>query len=151
MKRILLINGPNLNMLGAREPGIYGRATLAAIARRLADEAAKLGAELICFNSNDEGALMDCLHEKQGQVDGVVLNAGAFTHTGVGLADAILATGHRVVEVHISNVFARENFRHHSHLSPVCIGAVCGLGWRSYLAGLQFLCMDDALEQEEKP
>ncbi len=145
MKRILLMNGPNLNMLGVREPGVYGRATLAAIERRLIDEAAQLGAELTCFHSNDEGALIDCLHETQGEVDGVLLNAGAFTHTSVALVDAIAATGHRVVEVHISNVFAREGFRHHSYLSPVCVGSVCGLGWRSYLAGLHFLLMDDAL------
>ena len=138
-KTILVMHGPNLNLLGTREPGIYGQLTMAEIDRRLVREAESLGARVICFQSNHEGALVDRLQEAVGEVDGVVLNAGAYTHTSIALADAIKGTGLRVIEVHLSNVHAREAFRHHSYLSPVCAGVICGLGWRSYQYALRAL------------
>lgn len=144
MRHILVINGPNLNLLGVREPGIYGDVSLARINDRLSCEAAALGAQLEFYQSNHEGDLVDCLHAHMGRVDGVILNAGAYTHTSVALRDAIAATKLTVIEVHLSNVHAREAFRHQSYLSPVCKGVVCGFGWGSYLLALQGLLLGDA-------
>lgn len=144
MRHILVINGPNLNLLGVREPGIYGDVSLARINDRLSREAAALGAQLEFYQSNHEGDLVDCLHAHMGRVDGVILNAGAYTHTSVALRDAIAATKLTVIEVHLSNVHAREAFRHQSYLSPVCKGVVCGFGWGSYLLALQGLLLGDA-------
>ena len=144
MRHILVINGPNLNLLGVREPGIYGDVSLARINDRLSREAAALGAQLEFYQSNHEGYLVDCLHAHMGRVDGVILNAGAYTHTSVALRDAIAATKLTVIEVHLSNVHAREAFRHQSYLSPVCKGVVCGFGWGSYLLALQGLLLGDA-------
>lgn len=143
MKTILVLNGPNLNLLGAREPGIYGALTLEEINRRVAREAETLGGRVEFFQSNHEGALVDRLQAAAGTVDGVVLNAGAYTHTSVALADAISGTGLRVIEVHLSNVHKREAFRHRSFLSPVCEGVVCGLGWKSYVLALRALLTND--------
>ena len=143
MKRFLVMNGPNLNLLGRREPQVYGALSLERINARIAEEAAKLGVSVTFFQSNHEGALVDKLHETMDQVDGVILNAGAYTHTSVAIADAIKGTGHRVIEVHLSNIHRREEFRHHSFLAPVCEGSVVGLGWKSYVAALQTLAMDD--------
>ncbi len=143
MKTILVMNGPNLNLLGVREPGIYGALTLQEINERIAKEAEVLGARVEFFQSNHEGALVDRLHEAMGQVEGVVLNAGAYTHTSVALADAISGTGLRVIEVHLSNVHKREEFRHHSYLSPVCAGVIAGLGWASYVLALRALLMEE--------
>ena len=146
MKTILIMNGPNLNLLGVREPGIYGALSLEEINRRAGREAEALGARAEFFQSNGEGALVDALHGAMGRVDGVVLNAGAYTHTSVALADAISATGLRVIEVHLSNVHRREEFRRHSFLSPVCAGVICGLGWKSYVLALRALLMEDETE-----
>ncbi len=137
MTQILLMHGPNLNMLGVREPQVYGVMTLAEINRRVEVAAAERGVALQTFQSNSEGALIDRLQQAQGQVDGVIFNPGAYTHTSVALRDAIAGTGLKVVEVHLSNIHAREEFRHKSLLAPVCVGQICGFGWRSYLLGLE--------------
>jgi 3-dehydroquinate dehydratase-2 len=139
MTAILVLHGPNLNLLGLREPGVYGAQTLEEINERLRDYAAGQAIELRTFQSNHEGALIDALHDAMGWADGIVFNPGAYTHTSYALFDAILAVRLPVVEVHISNVHAREEFRHRSLLAAACLGQVVGFGWRSYLLGLQAL------------
>jgi len=142
-KTVLVMNGPNLNLLGAREPGIYGALTLEEINRRVAREAEALGGHAEFFQSNHEGELVDKLHAAAGEVQGVVLNAGAYTHTSVALADAISGTGLRVIEVHLSNVHRREAFRQQSFLSPVCEGVISGLGWKAYVLAVRALLTED--------
>jgi len=139
MKSILILHGPNLNLLGTREPGVYGNWTLDDINEALTSNAVKMGVQVRCFQSNHEGALIDALHEAREWADGIVFNPGAYTHTSVALRDAISAIEIPVVEVHLSNVYAREPFRHKSLLAPVCLGKITGFGWRSYLLGLQAL------------
>jgi 3-dehydroquinate dehydratase-2 len=139
MTSILVLHGPNLNLLGEREPQVYGRLTLEAIDARLVDYGNKLGVEVHCRQSNHEGALIDALQEARTWAQGVVFNPGGYTHTSVALRDAISAIGIPVVEVHMSNVYAREEFRHSSLISGVCLGKVAGFGWRSYLLGLNAL------------
>jgi 3-dehydroquinate dehydratase II len=139
MTKILLLHGPNLNLLGTREPGVYGSTTLEDINRRVVAAGAARGVEVRTFQSNHEGALVETLHEARTWADGVVFNPGAYTHTSVALRDAIAGTGLTVVEVHLSNVHAREEFRHKSLLAPVCLGQISGFGWRSYLLGLEAL------------
>lgn len=136
---VLVLNGPNLNLLGAREPGIYGSSTLADINASLAQAAESLGAVLTFGQSNHEGVLIDSIHESRGTQDGLVINAGAYTHTSVALRDAIGAVGIPTVEVHLSNLYKREEFRHHSYLAPVAIGQICGFGPDSYWLGLHAL------------
>ena len=136
---LLLLNGPNLNLLGQREPGLYGADTLAAIEQRLSAEASDLGVALTCFQSNHEGALVDRIHEARGQVDGILINAGAFTHTSVALRDALLGVAIPYVELHLSNVHAREAFRHHSYLADQALGVISGFGPASYSLALQGL------------
>jgi len=137
--RVLLLNGPNLNLLGLREPGLYGAQTLEAIETALQAQARSLGVELDCFQSNHEGALIDRIHAARGQVDGILINAGAYTHTSIGLRDALLAVAIPFVELHLSNVHAREPFRHHSHLADKAVGVLCGFGAASYGLALQGL------------
>ncbi len=144
MPKLLILNGPNLNLLGTREPGIYGAHTLADVEAlcRQAGEAA--GCSVECLQSNHEGVLIDAIHEagrahRAGELLGVVLNAGAYTHTSVALHDAIKGTGVPVVEVHISNVHAREPFRHHSCLSPAAAGIVVGFGIDGYVLAIEGL------------
>ncbi|QNG29459.1 type II 3-dehydroquinate dehydratase [Synechococcus sp. LTW-R] len=136
---LLLLNGPNLNLLGQREPGLYGADTLEAIEQRLSAEAGDLGVALTCFQSNHEGALVDRIHQARGQVDGILINAGAFTHTSVALRDALLGVAIPYVELHLSNVHAREAFRHHSYLADQALGVISGFGPASYSLALQGL------------
>lgn len=136
---ILVLHGPNLNLLGQREPGIYGSLTLEEINRLLAAEAQKLEAKVTPLQSNHEGVLLDTIHGALGQHQGIIINAGAYTHTSVALRDAIAAVNLPTVEVHLSNIYRREDFRHHSYIAPVVIGQISGFGVQSYLLGLQAL------------
>ena len=137
--RFLFLNGPNLNLLGTREPAVYGSVTLAEIEARVRTAAATLApSPAIDFRqSNHEGELISWIQEARGAVDVLILNAAAYTHTSVGLRDAVSATGLPTIEVHLSNVHAREPFRHHSYLAPVCRGVIAGFGADSYLLALQ--------------
>jgi 3-dehydroquinate dehydratase-2 len=137
--KILLLHGPNLNLLGAREPAVYGSITLDEINQRLLKYCQPLEVELRILHSNHEGALIDALHDAMKWADGVVINPGGYTHTSVAIRDAIAAIGIPVVEVHLSNIYAREEFRHKSMISAVCRGKISGFGWRSYLLGIQAL------------
>ncbi|HUD25478.1 MAG TPA: type II 3-dehydroquinate dehydratase [Burkholderiaceae bacterium] len=138
-RSILVINGPNLNLLGSREPAVYGRSTLADIERELAQSAARLGLTLQAFQSNHEGALIDRVHAARTDgTDFIIINAGALTHTSVALRDALAAVAIAFVEVHISNVYRRERFRHRSLLSDLAVGAIVGLGTAGYRLALEF-------------
>lgn len=132
MAKILLINGPNLNLLGTREPGVYGSTTLAQIEQQLAGRAKSLGHGFDSFQSNSEAELVDRVQQAGGNTDFIILNPGAFTHTSVALRDALLAVGIPFIEIHISNVHAREKFRQHSYFSDIAVGTIVGLGPQGY-------------------
>jgi 3-dehydroquinate dehydratase-2 len=136
-RNVLVLHGPNLNLLGRREPQTYGVVSLSTINTALQEMAEELGAQLRILQSNHEGALVDALHQALDWADAVVINPGAYTHTSVALRDAIAAVKLPTVEVHLSNIYAREPFRHDSLIAPVCVGQVSGFGWRSYLVGLR--------------
>jgi 3-dehydroquinate dehydratase-2 len=136
---VLVLNGPNLNLLGLREPGLYGSRTLADIEADLTARARELAVELTCFQSNHEGVLVDRLHAARGGVDGILINAGAFTHSSIALRDALLGVAIPFVEVHLSNTHAREPFRHHSYLADMALGVICGFGAASYTLALDGL------------
>ncbi|MDP3767048.1 MAG: type II 3-dehydroquinate dehydratase, partial [Dehalococcoidia bacterium] len=137
--RILLINGPNLNMLGEREPEVYGRLTLAEIESKVAERAKALGAELRSFQSNHEGAIVDFIQQEAPAADGLIINGGALTHYGLSLRDALAGAGKPAIEVHISNIYGRERFRRRSVTADVCRGLIAGLGWHGYVAALEAL------------
>lgn len=134
--RILIINGPNLNLLGSREPEIYGSQSFDSFLKELRSRFDNI--QLEYFQSNHEGAIIDRLHEANGQADGIVLNAGAYSHTSIAIADAIAAIQPQVIEVHISNVHAREHFRQHSYLSANCVGSIVGLGTEGYALAITY-------------
>lgn len=136
-EQVWVLHGPNLNLLGLREPEIYGHLTLDDINERLQERAQALGTSVQTMQSNHEGQLIDWVQEARTHADGLVINAGAYTHTSVALRDAIAGVGLPTVECHLSNVFAREPFRHHSYLTPVCIGQICGFGWHSYILAIE--------------
>jgi 3-dehydroquinate dehydratase-2 len=136
---ILVLHGPNLNLLGRREPDIYGSLTLPDINRLLEAEAVQLGAKVSLLQSNHEGVLVDAIHQALGEHQGILINAGAYTHTSIALRDAIAAVNLPTVEVHLSNIYRREDFRHHSYISAVAIGQISGFGVQSYLLGLKAL------------
>jgi 3-dehydroquinate dehydratase-2 len=146
-RRLLVINGPNLNLLGTREPEVYGRATLADVEAEVGALAAAADATVSCFQSNHEGALVDRIHEARREgIEFIIINAGALTHTSIALRDALAGVAIPFVEVHISNVYRRESFRHHSYLSDLAVGLVVGLGVRGYRAALEF-----ALDYSARP
>jgi 3-dehydroquinate dehydratase-2 len=135
--RILVIHGPNLNLLGSREPELYGRDTLAEIDAELEQQALRLRASVSSFQSNHEGALVERIQQARGEVDGILINAGAYTHTSIALRDALLAVALPYVELHLSNTHAREPFRHQSHLADRAVGVICGFGPASYYLALE--------------
>jgi 3-dehydroquinate dehydratase-2 len=139
MPNVLILHGPNLNLLGARQPKVYGRVTLDEINRRLNEIARQRGAQLRFSQSNHEGTLIDAIHESREWAHGILINPGGLTHTSVALRDAISAVGLPCVEVHLSNIYQREPFRHRSFISAVCVGTIAGFGWRSYTFGLAAL------------
>lgn len=138
-KKLLLLNGPNLNLLGTREPEVYGRTTLADIESAATAQAAAAGATLACFQSNHEGALIDRIHAATSEgIDAIIINPGGLTHTSVALRDALAGVAIPFIEVHISNIYRREEFRHHSFLSSQAIGTICGLGPEGYRFAIDF-------------
>ncbi len=150
--KVLCLNGPNLNLLGEREPGVYGATTLETIRERLEEQAAARGVEVTFRQSNSEGELVTWLQESRRKYDGVVLNAGAYTHTSVALRDAIAAIRIPVIEIHLSNVHAREDFRKQSMIAPVCSGQISGFGPDSYFLGLEaaLKCAQACKKNEDK-
>jgi 3-dehydroquinate dehydratase-2 len=148
MKAVLLLNGPNLNLVGIREPGVYGTMGLDEINQKCIEWGHTLGLEVRAQQSNIEGELINLLHDARTWAQGVVFNAGGYTHTSIALRDAISAISLPVIEVHLSNVHAREEFRHHSYIAPVCAGTIAGFGWRSYTLALQALAWK--LEEQGK-
>jgi 3-dehydroquinate dehydratase-2 len=152
MSLVYVLNGPNLNLLGVREPSIYGGLDLDAIEALVRERGRLLDVEVVFRQTNHEGVLIDWVHEAQAkEAEGIVLNAGALTHSSVALHDAVRAVGLPVIEVHLSNVFAREAFRHHSWISPVAKGVICGFGPKGYELALEALVAGRADRQAAKP
>ncbi len=139
MYKALILNGPNLNLLGTRQPEVYGNTTLEMVENLCVSHGASIGIEVSCLQSNHEGALIDAIHAAKSEQDGIVLNAGAFTHTSIALMDAIASVELPVIEVHLSNIHARESFRHVSYISKVTVGQICGFGAQGYVLALDAL------------
>ena len=139
MTSILVLNGPNLNLLGQRQPEVYGTTTLAQVEDACREHGAKSGMDVSCLQSNHEGALIDAIHAAKGVHDGIILNAGAYTHTSIALMDAIASVELPVIELHLSNIHAREEFRHKSYIAKVAIGQICGFGPHGYVLALEAL------------
>ncbi len=139
MLRVLVLNGPNLNTLGTREPAVYGTVTLSQIQDMLEARGKELDVAITCFQSNYEGGLIDCIQEHAETIDGIIINPGAFTHYSLAVRDALAAVKVPTIEVHLSNIYAREAFRHHSVMAAICKGHIVGLGWRGYLLALEAL------------
>ena len=136
---ILVLHGPNLNLLGLREPEVYGSVTLAQINSLLEEEGKRLQVSISCLQSNHEGVLIDTIHQAKDKHQGIIINAGAYTHTSVAIRDALAGIQLPTVEVHLSNIYRREEFRHHSYIAPIAIGQISGFGASSYILGLQAL------------
>lgn len=136
---ILVLHGPNLNLLGLREPEIYGATTLDRVNDSLKQRAKEFQVEISCLQSNHEGVLVDAIHKARTEFSGIIINAGAYTHTSVAIRDALVGISLPVVEVHLSNIYTREEFRHHSYIAPIAIGQISGFGADSYYLGLQAL------------
>jgi len=141
LKKILIINGPNLNLLGTREKEVYGTETLEDIARKVANEAARLNVSVEFIQSNHEGEIIDKIHAARGNTDAIIINPGAYTHYSIAIRDAIKAVEIPTIEIHLSNIHAREEFRSHSVIAPVCVGQICGFGSKSYILGLNAAVM----------
>ena len=139
MKQVLVLNGPNLNLLGTRQPDVYGHETLAMVEDACRAHGQSLGIEVSCLQSNHEGALLDAIHAAKGQQHGLIINAGAYTHTSIALMDAVFSVEIPTVEVHMSNIHARESFRHVSYLAKAAVGQICGFGSKGYLLALDAL------------
>ena len=139
MARFLILNGPNINILGRRNPGIYGAKTLAEVNEEVKKKAESLGVEVSFYQSNFEGHLIDCIQENWGDIQGIIVNPGALTHYGYGLKDALIDAGVPVIEVHLGNIYAREEWRRHSVIADIARGQIAGFGWRSYTAALEVL------------
>lgn len=139
MKKLLIINGPNLNMLGIREPGIYGSENYESLCKMITQKADELGAEVEFFQSNGEGAIIDAIQGAYGNTDGIIINPGAYTHYSYAIHDAIKSVGVPTIEVHISNIHTREEFRHKSVTAPACRGQICGLGFKGYILAMEAL------------
>ncbi|CUH82378.1 3-dehydroquinate dehydratase [Tritonibacter multivorans] len=139
MKQVLVLNGPNLNLLGTRQPEVYGHETLTMVEDACRAHGQSLGIEVTCLQSNHEGALLDAIHAAKGVQDGLIINAGAYTHTSIALMDAVFSVEIPTVEVHMSNIHARESFRHVSYLAKAAVGQICGFGSKGYLLALDAL------------
>ena len=146
--KFLIINGPNLNLLGKREPGIYGENSYESLCGRLEAFAAAHGASAECFQSNHEGAIIDAIHAADGVYDAIVMNPGAFTHYSYAILDALKAVSVPCIEVHISNVHQREEFRHRSVTAPACVGQICGLGLYGYEAAMSYFLLKEKVGKE---
>lgn len=152
MTRILALNGPNLNLLGQRNPGIYGVKTLPEVNQAVADRAAAMGLEVAFFQSNLEGEIINFIQENRGQVDGIIINPGALTHYGYALKDALIDAAVPVIEVHLGNIHAREEWRRHSVIADIARGQIAGFGWRSYTAAIEIMAglIADAKEESNQ-